>query len=250
MRRTILAFAFVVCSTAIVFKAWSYRSIAIEAQQQLEATDQITPKIAAYIVIGDAGLSLIGDVEPRAAADAIRDYVYRNFDPGKEELPDKSAPAYYASLSSTRNGMLCGGAGLAYAWALNTVGIPARVVQLAGQDFLSGKDRYQTHVTVEALIDGDWEISDPTFNVSIQCSRGNGKNLSVDGVLACLRQGRELEYSPGKTQIDGRKIDPKEYPVYFAAFVRRALSENGVDEPEASFPSDDWLKTALSTYEE
>ena len=40
-------------------------------------------------------------------------------------------------------------------------------------------------------LDGKWQISDPTFNVSAGCSNG-ARNLSVPEAIACLRGGHEI----------------------------------------------------------
>lgn len=249
MKRAILSIAcvsLIICSAAIAAKAWSYRSIAIEAQHRLQTTDLIYPATAALLVKRDAGLPLTDEMETRKSALAIREYIYRGFDLGDEELPDKNPAAYYMALGSKQNGMKCGGASVAYAWALNAVGIPARTVQLAGEDFLAGRDLYQTHVTVEVMIDGKWEISDPTFNVTIRCS-DKDENLSVHGVRACLARGERLNYVAGQTQISDKMVKPNEYPSYFAAFTRRAVSTGEADEEE--YPAAGWVDAAMEAYE-
>ncbi len=251
MKRAILSIAcvsLIICSAAIAAKAWSYRSIAIEAQHRLQTTDLIYPATAALLVKRDAGLPLTDEMGTRESVLAIREYIYRGYALGDEELPDKNPAAYYMALGSQQNGMKCGGASVAYTWALNSVGIPARTVQLAGKNFLAGRDLYQTHVTVEAMIDGKWEISDPSFNVAIRCSDSGDENLSVHGVRACLARGERLNYVPGKTQTSDKMVKPDEYPFYFAAFTRRSVSAGDVNESEEAYPTGDWIAKAMTAY--
>ncbi len=251
----ILGFSLTVAGMALVgvlsYKAWGYRSAAIAAQQQILALS-VQPRenreFLDKIVRRDAGLHLTGALDKRAALLAIRDYVYRSFDNEPEELASVTPDIVYAALGSDENNMYCGGAALAYTWALNAIGIPARFIQLGGQDFLAGKDLYQTHATVEAMIDGKWEISDPTFNVSVRCTDNDIENLSVHGVRTCLALGGTLKYLPGRTQFKDRLVEPDKYPAYFAAFTRRAVSSSDVKETEESYPSNGWIEKAMKAY--
>ncbi len=107
---------------------------------------------------------------------------------------------------------------IAHAWAMNVLGIPARTVELGGQNFLSGNDRYQTHTFAEVFYDGDWHISDPTFNISVNCADGQ-KHLSVKDAFACLERGADLVGVQGKTTNTGKTLADfnSDYSDYFVA---------------------------------
>lgn len=202
------------------------------------------------IVRRDAGLAIIGPLDPKRAALAVRDYIYRTYRLEPERLPNASPAMRYASLSSPDGTMFCGGAGVAYVWALQAIGIPARFIQLAGDDFLDGIDGFDTHVTVEAFLDGAWQISDPTYNVSVACSTDPAKPIATPEARACIKDGHSLVLTPGKTQIAektkwGSKIaDPKVYQRYFSAYTRGKVSSPIRSERVDTFPQD-WYETAV-----
>ena len=110
---------------------------------------------------------------------------------------------------------------LAFAWALNTAGVPARIVQMADQTYLDlGPQKGNVHMTVEALIGGKWQISDPTFNVHFKCSTG-ADNLSLEEAAQCVKDGNEIIGVPGKTQIVGGPNNTRTletYPVDYEDF--------------------------------
>lgn len=199
------------------------------------------------IVRRDAGLPISGSLDPKQAALAVRDYIYRSYQPGTQKLPDDPA-ALYASLTTSDGTMACGGIGLSYVWALQAIGIPARFIQLAGDDFLGGMDDYDTHVTVEVFLDGAWQISDPTYNVSVACSTDPSKPIATPEAHACVINGHSLILTPGKTQLvvpKGLKIaDPKIYGKYYSAYTRRSMSSPEISEPTDTFPAD-WYKAGL-----
>ncbi|OJY09545.1 MAG: hypothetical protein BGP05_17235 [Rhizobiales bacterium 62-47] len=222
------------------------------AQKQAESN---YAELAANMVRGDANLPLKGTLNARKAALAVRDYIYREYDGGPEDLPGASPATLWTALSSdSSDGMMCGGAGLAYSWALHAIGIPSRFVQLAGENYLSGKDMYQTHVTVEAWLDGAWEISDPTYNVSVACSDHPSKHIATPQARECIQRGKSLVLIPGKTRFSkrskyaGKTISPKRYASYFAAYRRRSTSTPYGSVDEDSAPQADWLEIALKAY--
>jgi hypothetical protein len=201
------------------------------------------------IVRRDAGLPIKAPLDPKRAALAVRDYIYRSYQFGIERFPDTNPETLYASLSTRDGTMFCGGISLSYIWALQAIGIPARFIQLAGDDFLGGMDDYDTHVTVEVFLDGAWQISDPTYNVSVSCSIDPAKPIATPEAHACVTQGHSLVLSPGKTQIVVTKgaskiADPKTYGRFFSAYTRREISSPEISEPTDTFPSD-WYKTAV-----
>ena len=170
---------------------------------------------------------------------ALRDYVYRSNKVGGNSPKGLVTPQLiFTHLGVAGWDELCGGMSEALAWALNNVGIEARVVQLATKDFVEGRDAYDTHVTVEARIDGKWRISDPTFNVAVSCSDGE-KFIAVEGVRACLQRGRHLTFVQGRTQIENRTI-ASYYAPYRDFFF--AYKTKGKEVPA------DWLAHALAYY--
>lgn len=212
-------------------------------------------ELAAAMVRGDANLPLKGPLDARKAALAVRDYIYREYDGGPEDLPGASPATLWAALSSdSSDGMMCGAAGLAYSWALQAIGIPSRFVQLAGKNYLSGKDMYQTHVTVEAWLDGAWEISDPTYNLSVACSDHPSKHVATPQARECIQRGKSLVLIHGKTHFSkkskyaGKTITSKRYASYFAAYRRRSTSTPLGSVEQESAPQTDWLEIALKAY--
>lgn len=198
-------------------------------------------------VLAEAGLPLSQSIDPRSANIAIRDYVYRTTVVGDERpgLP-RSGKSRYSIMGQETGQQLCGGMTLSLEFALNTLDIPARYVTLAGKKFLDGKDRFQTHAVAEVFIDGKWQISDSTYNVSLDCSDG-ASNLSVKEAFACLAGGNKLVPIAGKTQIEGRTVQDlgPAYPAYFAAYSR---NEIGKLKPADEFPEAGWIGKALSLY--
>jgi hypothetical protein len=201
-------------------------------------------KFAIEIIRRDAGLPFNGEYTNREALIAVRDFVYRSMDPAKNLLPYVSSSTRYAALGSDLNYMFCGAASASYAWALNALGIRARTAQIVGQKFLAGDDFFQTHVTVEAWVDGRWEISDPTFNVSIACSTDPRKHLSVPEAVTCLEHGNAFVFLRGKSQGLRDRPDATALSGYFAAYSLPASD----DEKAQSYPTANWLAKALALY--
>ena len=236
------------------YLAWRYRTIAMRLQKPPELS---YAQLSDELVRSEANLPVQGALNRRDAIIAVRDYVYRKYDLGPEDLPRASAATLYVALNSPdSNNMMCGAVGLAYTWALQSIGIPARFVQLAGDDYLAGKDEYQTHVTVEAFVDGKWEISDPTYNLSVACSDDPSTHLATPAVRSCIKRGQHLVLLPGATQLrdvnryGAKVISPEKYALYFSAYIRRSVSIAGVSESADAFPENDWLNTSLRMYSE
>lgn len=200
------------------------------------------------IVMRDAGIPLNARMTNREVATRIRDWVYRGFKPGKQPVGLERSE-FFALLGSSSNEMLCDGAAGAYQWALEILGIPARVVDLAGDDFLSGKDKYQTHTTVEVYLDAGWEISDPTFNITLDCSDGEA-NLSTPQAAACLARGAQLIDRAGPAQLPGRTLREYYVPLasLFSAWRRDKVVYSSTREGMDEHPQSGWLKEKMANY--
>jgi hypothetical protein len=238
-----ITFATLASTTAICVAVFSISQV-IAYKHSLQRSQ----KALEVMIRRDAGLPVLSQLDHAGAMIAIRNSVYRKFDNGPENINiEHSHPSLvYAVLGSDQNDMMCGGAAIAYSWALNTVGIPARIVQLAGNKFLAGNDQHQTHVTVEVLIDNRWRISDPTYNASFKCSDGNDF-LSVKGVMACLNHGGALRPVVGKAQVVGRSLsDLSLFDQYFAAYARSKV--NSRNESDDQYPNVGWVQQSLMRY--
>jgi hypothetical protein len=94
---------------------------------------------------------------------------------------------------------LCGGMGWVLYHMLPEVGIPARVVALATEYAASGRYPHDTHVAVEAYIDGRWIAVDPTFNASFRCA---GRYRSFAELRECWRNDQPIRVVEGKLLPD------------------------------------------------
>lgn len=246
MKKSLVSIAFVATfalTGAVSYKAWKYRSIAIEAQSNSEAS---TSRTLRDIIFRDAGYP-----EPRdsmEASRAVRDWIYRTNKVERGEAYSSNGALIYANLGKPGSGQLCGGMSTAYAWALNTIGIPARTVQLAADDYLQGEEEGATHVTVEAYIDGEWRVSDPTFNAEFQC--GDQEDLlDIKEMRECVAKGGTLTSVAGKTQLKGRTVEEYylPYAAFLAAYVRAPVSTALISEPIEVDPPN-WLEDSVAHY--
>jgi hypothetical protein len=108
-------------------------------------------------------------------------------------------------MNDERNkGLLCAGMAHLYRDALLSIGIPARKVILKHQKFST----LDSHVTVEAWINGGWRIYDPTFHITLKRGGerigafeaqdwavfGKGKPFSIEFLGAVLYPARIEKY--------------------------------------------------------
>lgn len=179
---------------------------------------------------------------------AIRDLVYRDNKVGSS-TGTISPGQIFTRLGEPGYEQLCGGMSEAYAWALKRVGVPARVVQLASQRYLDGEDRFDTHVTVEAFVDGKWRVSDPTFNTEFQCS-GSDEFLDIEGLKQCNATGGEIIPVKGASQIVGRTLEDYYAPFseFLAAYKKYPIRSKVISSEAISFPTDDWDVSSLKYY--
>lgn len=195
----------IACSALSAVAALRYKSAAQFAEAQRDAlgaemsTAATNDAILASLVRREASITEALAQEQQSRA--IRDLVYRTNVIGSSDNPARSGEIF-VHLGEPGYEQLCGGMSDAYAWALRQIGVPARVVQLASQRFLDGENRFDTHVTVEVLIDGKWRVSDPTFNAEFQCS-GNYEFLDIEGMRACVNGGNALVRSKAPLLFQG-----------------------------------------------
>ena len=105
-----------------------------------------------------------------------------------ERSPMRDAASLYAHVQSG-GGLTCGGMAALLDHTLRANHIPSRVVQL--QRHLL--DRFDTHVVVEALMDGEWIILDPTFNVTYEI---DGRRLGAEEMARGVRSGAITRVQP------------------------------------------------------
>lgn len=180
--------------------------------------------------------ALDSGLPPLDTARHLRAYVHEANIVGSGEFYGADGRKLFFNLGRAGSEQQCGGMSWALAWALNTLGIPARVVQLAGERYIRGEDAMQTHVTVEALIDGQWRIEDPTFDTEFGCSDGQTA-LSVTDARQCLSIGGV---------VVGASSD--EFATYLAAYLRFPVVSLGAIAGMESGPRDGWLDDAAALY--
>jgi hypothetical protein len=75
----------------------------------------------------------------------------------------------------------CGNLAMAEVLLLQEIGIAARPVSLASRDFAEDNDQFAAHVLLEFFDpdDGEWVLSDPTFNIGIENEQGNRIGLKA-----------------------------------------------------------------------
>jgi hypothetical protein len=240
-------------------QAWHYRGLAIRAEvarddyireasvlrERLANETRQNRQIRENFVRISAGAQSPSDVE---TSREIRDYVYRTNVVGSSK-GHADGFDIFSNLGRPDHEQLCGGMSVAHAWALRAAGIPARTVQLAAQTYLDGTERGDTHVTVETFIEGAWRISDPTFNIELQCS-DDAAWLDTEGARQCVARGEKLVAFMGETQIDGRTLADYYAPfeAFLAAYDVESYEDGSFSAPQLLYPSPTWRGEALKLY--
>jgi hypothetical protein len=103
-------------------------------------------------------------------------------------------------------GVLCDDMSILYQNVLAALGRPSRKIWLFRNVF----DTYDTHSTVEVLLNGKWVIMCPTFGVTFKSS--NGRLLSAQNVKEYLSKGRTSEI---KTVLNGQTAYPARIEKYY-----------------------------------
>lgn len=112
---------------------------------------------------------------------AILEWVMNQI-PKVESRPGKSSWEM-VELGRVGGGQICSGMAQLFHDALITQGNPARRVLLQRNVF----DVFDTHVTVEAFVDGKWRVYDPTFHVAL---KENGTRIGAYEAQSWLQKIR------------------------------------------------------------
>ena len=187
----------------------------------------------------------------------LREYTYRNtkvgrgdFDYGGDHID------HFLNLKKGNASQLCGGMAATYQWLLDLFGIPSRTVQLATKEFVLGKRRGDTHVTVEVfdLKNNQLYVSDPTFNISLRC-KGHDKKGSIEELRKCALYGKGIDFvHDGSIYIKQRLV--KEYYLSYeellyavsAPSMTVKASDGVVHIERIDLPENNWLSKALEKY--
>lgn len=176
-----------------------------------------------------------------------RDFIYRQSKVGKE------TPMYrwerYEKTVQKNITHSCGGMAMTYQFMLQSLGIPARLVQLATHKFIEGKNMYDTHETVEVFALGKWSVFDPTFNVAFNCSDGK-TYLSVPELKQCVESNYSIIPIKGKTQISGRTIEEYYLPYtdLLFAYHREAVRIKNIQYNVDAFPYENVFSDSMKAY--
>lgn len=134
----------------------------------------------------DAPQPLAADLQGNDPVQLMRRVMNRVHKVGRSPMGD--AAALYAHAQSG-GGLTCGGMAALLDHTLRANRIPSRIVQLKRHLL----DRFDTHVVVEALTDGEWIVLDPTFNVTYEI---DGRRLGVEELAHGVRSGAIVQVQP------------------------------------------------------
>lgn len=232
----------IVCVAGLAVYAYHARNSAIRAWDESQRTHvsalEAMQIFAPIKIRNDIGVD--AEATPMMIAVAARDFVYRQSRIGPEDTL-KPWERYIRTADGDIT-QVCSGMAQAYAFALGVLKIPARIVTLGTEDYVLGRNRYDTHATVEALIDRRWIVFDPTFNVSFDFSNSE-RQLSTPGMKSCVDRGHNLVPIKGKTQMKGRTVEDYYLPYekLLFAYERAETVSEGVTYPRDAFPYFGWF---------
>jgi len=168
--------------------------LVLQEQQKADLVKRKVSLLKLSKIIENSFLS--ADQNTFAKAIKIRNIIY-------SQVPIKVSPENFnfmefdsCFLRSTRDetiGHICGGLAILYISALESQGIPARLVCIFSKDV----EPSDSHVTVEFWHNGKWHASDPTFNVMYTYK---GQYLSYSELYERCRQ---MDHIPS-CQMDSR----------------------------------------------
>lgn len=235
-------------------RGWAYADqVALEAAARVDAANESAREAVAAAERSGIGpyralweTILGGPKTDRSFVFAAASHVHQNIPLGNTDTKGTVYERYRSAMLGLGETALCGDFSVFLADILNRSGIPSRVVQLAGQDFVEGLDKYATHVTVEALVDGKWVIVDPTINATFACG-SRSDLLDVAGVRAC-GEGVTANQLPGTLPGRGAETLTPLFADQVNYTVTRAAGVGGHDMPKTSYPEEGWIKRALALY--
>ena len=180
---------------------------------------------------------------------ALRDYVYRKTTVESGDFDYQDPVGHFLKLDANNVKMLCHGMAQTYVWLLSQYNIPARTVQLATEKFITGQDKYSTHVSVEVfdINRKKWIVSDPTFNTSFGCN--NDENLlDFQELFDCKQKNGVINpVENGIIYLPGRRVH--EYRLPYADFIFGIkASEIKSMRNSLELPHQGWLTEALRLY--
>lgn len=144
-------------------------------------------------ILSDLRINKLDGYSDLEITEFAREYVYsENVWPEGSSSDVNVTADYYPEYLLWKEGVqkyMCGGSSYTLAWILEELGIPARGVQLATINFIEGLTDFETHVTTEVYIDGEWIIQDATFNTAFEC---DGVLVGIQKLAECI-EGEVVE---------------------------------------------------------
>lgn len=247
-----LAFLLILFAGVSLYAIRATRCLRWEKFNSTQLVDQLKTERKAMIS-RDVGLSFTHENNLYQIVREVRDKLYennwsvKNPEPFKGEYGDIYLK--YNLIFGNRYAFSCGDASQVYAWALSSLDIPHRVVQLAAKSFIDGKKQADTHVVTEVFDGKKWFISDPTFNAEYYCSDGDSP-LSTKELKECVDKGQEIVPKYGKTIIPDRIVETYYIPLkdllYAYTLYQTSIGNKIIPIEEHPFP--DWINISLSNY--
>lgn len=210
-----------------------------------------TASAEAYRAIWRMLLGLPHNVSDLQYALAVRDFIHSKVPVGDDDVPGTPLARLANAVTGGGETAQCGDYSVFFRSALMASGIPARTVQLASQAYID-TGAPETHVTVEALIDGHWILIDPTYDATLSCG-SDPKLLNVATAHQCVANGGALTIHQGKATRPGRGIRGNvDFSVPFekllAYYMRADTVVDGKLVKYQGFPNDDWLIKAENKF--
>jgi hypothetical protein len=150
---------------------------------------------------------------------AIRDYIYRRISYG-DTIGFSFDNFLVAFEQSAISALRCQGIAIIYVIAMESLGIPAREVEMY-TEAVNAPIPVKSHAVAEVYIDGQWIAIDPTYNTSLwadentpigwqeireRCLRGDTVYVSDDGYTATRMNIDEIPYCD---YVDSMVFAPK-----------------------------------------
>lgn len=188
---------------------------------------------------------------------SLREYVYTRTTLGAGDFNYSQPIDHFISFHRNGAAMACGGMAATYSWLLQRHGIASRTVKLATRDYVEGRDRLDTHVSVEVADPhtGALFVSDPTFNVAFLCQDAPNL-LDFRGMRACLDRGSKvIPVADGTRYFEERRIENYPVPIEDLVYavhadeVAHADPDESLHFPELRLPTADWYEQTEELYQ-